>query len=133
MKTNLPIRKIAFATLLLMAYAFVGIQQLAAASDRGLLPSRLRCEALVNPLAVDVVPTGLSWIDTSAERGQKQTAWQVLVASSPDRLVEGKADLWDSGKQAGEAMQVPYGGRAHASKFIFLPIIFWTDFSLLRK
>jgi len=74
MKTNLPIRKIAFATLLLMAYAFVGIQQLAAASDSGLLPSRLRCEALVNPLAVDVVPTGLSWIDTSAERSQKQTA-----------------------------------------------------------
>nr|WP_294895118.1 family 78 glycoside hydrolase catalytic domain [uncultured Pedobacter sp.] len=42
----------------------------------------------------------MSWeiIDTNKIRGQKQTAFQVLVASSLAELNENKGDLWDSGK-----------------------------------
>ena len=46
----------------------------------------LRCEYRVNPLGIDVTQPRLSWIVTSAERGQKQTAYQVLVASDEATL-----------------------------------------------
>lgn len=43
--------------------------------------------------------------------GSMQTAYRVLVATSPDRLMEGKADVWDSGRQEGrQSAGVPYGG-----------------------
>src|SRR5438309_1578970 len=43
----------------------------------------LKCEYAVNPLGVDAAPPRLSWQVASDERGQRQTAWQVLVASTP--------------------------------------------------
>ena len=46
----------------------------------------------------------------------KQTAYQVLVASSEKLLKEGKADLWDSGKVASSrSFDVRYGGPPLAS------------------
>ena len=48
----------------------------------GLIPDRLRCEYLVNPLGIDAVRPRLSWIVQSGEREQVQTAYQVLVAST---------------------------------------------------
>lgn len=40
-----------------------------------------------------------------------QTAYRVLVATSPDRLREGQADVWDSGQQpSGQSVGVPYAG-----------------------
>ena len=48
----------------------------------------------------------------SGERGQRQTAYQVLAATTADLLAKGKGDLWDSGKVAsGESVQVVYGGQ----------------------
>ncbi len=44
-----------------------------------------RCEYLVNPLGIDVGKPRLSWVIEdlkSATRGEKQTAYQILVASS---------------------------------------------------
>jgi alpha-L-rhamnosidase len=53
----------------------------------------------------------LSWSLSSPERGQRQTAYQVLVASAPERLRPGFADIWDSGKVASaESLNVKYGG-----------------------
>ncbi|HKK17972.1 MAG TPA: family 78 glycoside hydrolase catalytic domain [Opitutales bacterium] len=79
-----------------------------------LLPVDLRCEGLSAPLAAPAEPQ-LSWRlkGTKEERGQIQTAWQVLVASSPELLAKGKGDLWDSGKtEAARSPQVSYGGKA---------------------
>lgn len=36
-------------------------------------------------------------------RGLRQSAWQILVESSEQRLRTGEVDLWDSGKISGEA------------------------------
>ena len=49
-------------------------------------------------LGLDAPRPRLSWLLESSERGQRQTAYQVLAATSPARLSEGKTDLWDSGK-----------------------------------
>ncbi len=72
----------------------------------------LRCEYAVNPLGVDTRQPRFTWLLEAAQRGQRQTAYRVLAASSAEKLEEGKADLWDSGKvRAEEALPVEYAGQ----------------------
>jgi len=76
-----------------------------------------RCESTVNPLGVDALKPHLSWILTSSQRGQKQTAYQILVASDEDKLRGDQADIWDSGKVASDqSNQVLFQGPALASR-----------------
>ncbi|MEQ9101567.1 MAG: family 78 glycoside hydrolase catalytic domain [Imperialibacter sp.] len=80
-------------------------------------PSNLTCEYLENPSVVDVAHPRLAWINTSIgnERGQKQTAWQVRVASSKAGLEN--PDLWDSKKVDSEQTdRVEYQGTTLASR-----------------
>lgn len=73
---------------------------------------RLRCESRENPLGVDVAKPRLSWILTSAARAQRQTAYQIQVASNRDDLMAGRADLWDSGRvDSDRSIQVAYAGK----------------------
>jgi len=76
-------------------------------------PVRLTCENLNNPLVVDVLKPRLSWVNISqdSERGQFQTAWEIKVASTKDKLLNGTVDLWNSGKViSDESLNIPYGG-----------------------
>lgn len=73
----------------------------------------LKCEGLSNPLAVDSVAPRLSWILNSLQRGLSQSAYQVLVASSSDKIAADQADIWDSGKvTGGDSINIVYGGSA---------------------
>ena len=56
----------------------------------------LRCEYLHDPLGTDVVRPRLSWTLEADGRNRRQTAYQIMVASSRDRLSRNEADLWDS-------------------------------------
>ncbi len=50
-------------------------------------------------------------------RSQRQTAYQVLVASTEDRLKLDQGDLWDSGKVvSSESLQIEYSGQPLLSK-----------------
>ena len=40
---------------------------------------KLRCEYLDNPLGIDMLTPRLSWKMASDKRGQKQTAYRILV------------------------------------------------------
>jgi len=71
-------------------------------TGKGIAPAYLRCEYLVNPLGIDEPAPRLSWIVQSGERGQRQTAYHLLVASSEKLLRQDQGDLWDSGKVASE-------------------------------
>ena len=79
----------------------------------------LRCENRENPSGIDAVQPRLSWwmVGGNVQRGQRQTASQIIVASSENLLQGGwfktaKPDLWDSGKVAGErSVAVAYAGR----------------------
>jgi hypothetical protein len=62
----------------------------------------LRCEYRENPLGIESAQPRLSWWLRSDVRGQRQAAYQVLVASSPDVLARGEGDLWDSWRKASE-------------------------------
>ena len=77
----------------------------------------LRCEYMTNPLGVDVAQPRLSWKLESQWRGQKQTAYQILVAASEKMLKDDRADLWDSGKVASDqSIHVVYSGQPLASR-----------------
>ena len=73
-----------------------------AVAAAGLTASRLRCEYLTNPLGIDEKRPRLSWIVQSSQRGQRQTAYQVLVASSDSVLGGSRGDHWDTGKVASD-------------------------------
>lgn len=85
-----------------------------AAPKGGIRPVRLRCEQAIDPLGIDARQPRLGWVlelADAADRGQRQTAYQVLVASSPERLERHEGDLWDSGRVPGaESVAVAYAG-----------------------
>ncbi|WP_442484549.1 family 78 glycoside hydrolase catalytic domain [Aeoliella sp. SH292] len=81
-------------------------------SNAALSAQRLRCNYLVDPLGIGVEQPELSWIVASDRRGAMQTAYRILVASSPEKLAEDRGDLWDSGRvESDETIRAPYEGR----------------------
>ncbi len=79
-------------------------------------PFHLRCESRINPQGIDALQPRLSWNSQANERAYEQSAYQILVASSLDKLRADEGDLWDSGKTASSlAIQIPYEGIALAS------------------
>jgi len=96
----------------------IGLGLLNAASNLSAVElGNLRCEYLVNPLGIDVRAPRLSWMLLSDQRGEKQTAYQVLVASSPDLLAKDVGDGWDTGKVASDqSIQVEYAGKPLISR-----------------
>ena len=66
---------------------------------------------------MDVTQPRLGWQLHSGRRGEKQTAYRILVASSKEALRGDRGDLWDSGRvESDQAIQVVYGGRPLASR-----------------
>lgn len=71
----------------------------------------LTTDRMVNPLGIDNPSPHFGWRLQSKVNGERQTAYQILVATTPQRLRAGLADMWDSGRVASAAsVAVPYGG-----------------------
>jgi alpha-L-rhamnosidase len=84
----------------------------------GVMVSGLKCEYLTDPLGIDVQTPRFAWklSDADHTRGQKQTGYRVLVASSPALLDEERADIWDSGLTLStQSALVPFAGKKLAS------------------
>ena len=92
-----------------------------APASGGLRLAGLRCEALDDPLGIDTLRPRLSWVleatgGALAIRGQRQTAYRVLVASAPEFLAEERGDIWDSGRvDSDRSTYVEYAGRPLSS------------------
>lgn len=72
---------------------------------------QLRCEYQDRPLSIEAARPRLSWIIDDNRTGACQGAYRVLVARCAERLQEGQADLWDSGKIASDqSVNVAYDG-----------------------
>ena len=94
-----------------LAAAFTACQDPSALTVEG-----LKCEWLENPLAIDNTAPHLSWQMKSKQNGAAPSAYQILVATSLDRLNEAEADLWNTGKVSDAAsIGIPYGGKPLAS------------------
>jgi len=77
----------------------------------GISATDLRCEYRSEPLGIDAERPRLSWVLSSGRRGQVQTAYRVLVASSPEALAAERGNLWDSGRVASaESLSVACAG-----------------------
>ena len=94
-------------------------------------PVALRCEYLVNPEGVDAPTLRLSWRLESKQRGQKQTAYRLLVASSLELLKKNQGDLWDTGKvRSAQSNQIAYRGASLRSQMqCFWKVMVWPALS----
>lgn len=80
-------------------------------------PVHLRTDYRENPLGIDDPAPQFSWQSDSTERNWRQSAYELLVASSSANLQTGKADVWDSGKQASSgSVGIRYAGPALESR-----------------
>jgi alpha-L-rhamnosidase len=113
MKTLLIRSRLVIATMLLLTPT----GPVAAAT---IAPVDLRCEYLCDPLGIDARQPRLSWRSEALSadtRGDRQTAYQILVASSENVLAGDRGDLWDTGKVASDqSLHVVYAGRALTSE-----------------
>jgi alpha-L-rhamnosidase len=78
------------------------------------IPVDLRCDFWVNPQGIDVSKPVLSWtIKVDPEkRAMRQTAYEIIVASSIEMLTSNKGDMWNSGKVSSDKMgQIEYKGK----------------------
>jgi hypothetical protein len=111
---------LAFATVILLAGELL-------ARAAGVEPVQLRCDYAVNPLGVDSPTPRLFWQIKSDERGQRQTAYQIIVSSNRKNLVTNNGDLWDSGRiSSDKTIQIPYAGVAlKSSEQVFWKVRVW--------
>ncbi|MDP9036430.1 MAG: family 78 glycoside hydrolase catalytic domain, partial [Myxococcota bacterium] len=99
----------------------VGAQAAGDASPLGgnvaaLTVSDLRTDNRTAPLGIDSAAPRLSWILHSSTRGDAQTAYRIVVASTPALLAADTGDLWDSGKRVSvQQNHVLYAGKALTS------------------
>ncbi|WBQ02820.1 alpha-L-rhamnosidase [Kribbella sp. CA-293567] len=82
-----------------------------------LTADKLTTEYADRPLGTDAARPRLGWIATAPGYGATQSAYQVLVASSPDLLTPETADVWDSGQvMSAQSFGIPYGGPSPAPR-----------------
>jgi alpha-L-rhamnosidase len=92
-----------------------------------LLPTTLRCEYLSNPLGIDVRQPRFAWVLGHTERGERQSAYQVLVATQAEILDQNRGDQWDSGRvSSDDSTQVVYGGKPlESGRTYFWKVRYW--------
>jgi alpha-L-rhamnosidase len=95
---------------------FIDNVSIASSTLSPLTAGNLTCEHLPNPLGIDVTRPRLSWMMNGTGRGHRQTAYQILVASTSSNLTANIGDLWSSGTVvSSQSVLVPYNGRALTS------------------
>lgn len=75
----------------------------------------LRVEHMQNPTVVDVSHPRFSWINETTNtrlRGQQQTAYEIAVSSTQEKLDKGEYDVWDTGKrESSESNLIDFEGK----------------------
>ncbi|MCX8170833.1 MAG: glycoside hydrolase family 78 protein [Candidatus Bathyarchaeota archaeon] len=92
-------------------------------------PFDLLCEYCVDPLGIDVLKPRFSWKLEHHERGREQSAYQVLVASSMENILEDIGDMWDSGRvDSNQSVNVEYAGKTlESGKTYYWKVRWWDD------
>ncbi len=113
---------------LLIAIALI-VTLLGCSNPSGFRVSELKTESRINPLGIDIKTPRLSWIIESGKRGEKQTAYHILVASSKQKLKENIGDLWDTQKVEDEnSTSVPYEGeKLESGTEVFWKVKVWNS------
>ncbi len=95
----------------------------------GLRPIQLSTEYAESPLGIGTERPRLGWQLEGTERGQAQSAYHVLCASSREALDRQQGDMWDSGRVASaDSCQVRYGGRElYSGETVFWKVRVWDN------
>ncbi len=102
----------------LVSIGFITLYLLSCSTQKSLIePEQLLCEAKENPIGLATAQPRFSWKNAFHANNSRQTAYQILVASSPELLGKETADLWNSGKVSDKtSIWVPYEGKALQSR-----------------
>lgn len=73
---------------------------------------KLRCEYEINPIGISSRIPRLSWIIESEQKGAYQTAYQIIISSTLEKLLKNEGDIWNTGKvTSGQSNQIIYDGK----------------------
>jgi alpha-L-rhamnosidase len=88
-------------------------------------PVRLLVNGVSNPLAIERDATRFTWMSKDTERGERQTAYQIVVFQGSNRSMP----IWDSGKvDSGNSASVEYAGKAlPAATRFWWKVRIWDD------
>ena len=79
--------------------------------------TNIKCDGRTNPLGIEDKNPRFSWEINSNERDTRQSAYQILVADSPEKLKKNIGNLWDSKVVKSErSIQVEYAGSTLSSE-----------------
>lgn len=97
---------------LVLAWIFTACQD-----TSSLIVSDLKCEMLREPLAIDNTTPHFSWKMKGKQQGAASSAYQILVASTLDKLNEAEADLWNTDKVTdASSVGIVYQGKSLSSR-----------------
>jgi alpha-L-rhamnosidase len=75
-------------------------------------PTHLKVDLKTNPLGIDNPLPQFSWISEDTTQGAWQSAYQILVATSPEKLNRDQADVWNSGKiKSDQSAYISFSGK----------------------
>src|SRR5688572_25828357 len=116
-------RAAALAALVASAHSSLHAQQPpSAANSGGTTVVGLETDAAAEPLGIDDRAPRLSWQLESTQRAVMQASYRVLVATRPELLRGGRADVWDSGETPSVETWTIYRGKPLVSRTRY----FWT-------
>jgi len=96
----------------LLTAAFTAFLPAFGSFGTGIQVTEPKCEYRGNPLGIETPQPRFSWVIQSPRRGERQTAYEILAASSGPELDGGEHDLWDSGKViSGDSVGIVYNGK----------------------
>lgn len=112
MKTSVCIFTMILGLLTTLAFSLI-----ACAEEKVIEVINPRCELINNPIGIDIPAPRLSWELKSKENSVRQESYQILVATSLEKLNANKGDLWDSEEvKSNASIFVPYKGKSLQSR-----------------
>jgi len=113
--SHCPVKK--QTAMMMLVISCLALTSCTAVTDRGISARQLTCEYAHNPLGIDTPAPRFSWLLESSQRGQTQSAYHILVASSEQKLKDNIGDKWDSGKvESDRSVNIEYLGKPLASR-----------------
>ena len=109
---------------------FLTLLSFSAALSATISVTSMRTEGMTNPLGIDAQKPRFSWkTEATTEQNVMQKAYQILVASSAEKLSKNESDVWNSGKVSSDAsLWIPFAGKQLQSNApYFWKVKVWTN------